>query len=103
MSYPTLMYRCPGHHAAHDGQTYQYRPAESADEASELMSAGWHMSLAEAVQAVMAQSQEASEDTDSVTREELEEMATDLGIKFDGRTTDAALLRKIESATEVVK
>lgn len=98
MTYPTLMYRCPGPHAAHDGQTYQFRSALSEDDAADLASAGWHMSLMDAVQAVTAKSHE-EHDEDSVTREELEEMATELGIKFDGRTTDAALLRKIEAAT----
>ena len=32
------------------------------------------------------------------TREELEEKANELGIKFDGRTTDRKLLEKIEEA-----
>lgn len=36
------------------------------------------------------------------TREELEIKANDLEIKFDGRTTDKALLLKIEEALSVV-
>lgn len=38
------------------------------------------------------------EDDEPVTRAELEEKATDLGIKFDGRTTDAKLLERIDDA-----
>lgn len=38
------------------------------------------------------------EDDAPVTRAELEEKATELGIKFDGRTTDAKLAERIEEA-----
>jgi hypothetical protein len=32
------------------------------------------------------------------TRAELEQKAAELGVKFDGRTTDGALLRRINAA-----
>lgn len=103
MSYPTLVYRCPGPHFAHAGQTYDYAKVSDEDELSQRLEAGWHLSLVEAVDAATgkvkakAADQEPSEDAPA-TREELETMANDLGIKFDGRTSDAGLLRKIEEA-----
>jgi hypothetical protein len=39
-----------------------------------------------------------SVDDSPVTREELELKARELGIKFDGRTTDALLLKRIEES-----
>lgn len=44
---------------------------------------------------------EAVTDDAPPTREELEAKATELGIKFDGRTTDRVLLQRIEEAIEV--
>ena len=41
-----------------------------------------------------------SDDNAPPTRAELETMATELGIKFDGRTTDAGLLKKINAELE---
>lgn len=106
MSYPTLVYRCPGPHFAHAGQTYDYAKVRDEDELSQRLEAGWHLSLVEAVDAatgkvkVKAAEQEPGEpgDDEPATREELETMANDLGIKYDGRTSDAGLLRKIEEA-----
>lgn len=101
MSYPTLMYRCPGAHFAHDGHTYSYCAAADEDQAAKLASEGWSLTLIGAVEAlikpVAAPVVEESDD-EPASREELESMATELSIKFDGRTTDAALLKKINAA-----
>lgn len=56
---------------------------------------GWSLSLEDAVNGVTD-----SRDEDGPTREEMEAKADELGIKHDGRTTDAALLKKIEAAIE---
>lgn len=108
MNFPTILYRCPGPHFAHAGQTYDYTQAASEECFDRLVSQGWHESLSAAVDAVTAVTgvggvgsapiADADDDNQPPTREELETMATDLGIKFDGRTGDAALLRKIEEA-----
>lgn len=61
---------------------------------------GWVRTLAETV-APFEPVQDGSlidEDTKPPTREELEFKATDLGIKFDGRTSDKKLLALIEDA-----
>lgn len=44
---------------------------------------------------------EAKADEAPPTREELEAKALELGVSFDGRTTDAALLRRIGAALEL--
>jgi hypothetical protein len=64
---------------------------------------GWHESLVKAVEAFLSPEQSVdnfTETTDDspVTREELEHKARELGIKFDGRTTDKKLFDKIEEA-----
>ncbi len=41
---------------------------------------------------------EVPSDSAPVTRAELEQKARELGIKFDGRSTDAKLLQRIEQA-----
>lgn len=99
MSAPTIVYRCPGMHAAHSGQTYDYAKAADDDALAARLSAGWHLSLVEAVEAALGNTDQHDLDDDApASREELEKMATDLGLKFDGRTSDAALLRRIEEA-----
>lgn len=64
---------------------------------------GWVKTLAETVKPVQANPIEPvepvePEDNLPPSREELELKATDLGIKFDGRTSDKKLLALIEDA-----
>lgn len=98
MSFPTLVYRCPGAHFAHDGQTYDYAKVSDEDDLAAALVAGWHKTLVDAVNAANGAEPE-PEDGGPITREELEQMADQLGIKYDGRTSDAGLLKKIEAAT----
>ncbi|WP_110402617.1 MULTISPECIES: hypothetical protein [unclassified Pseudomonas] len=89
MSFPTIVYRCPGaHHCI--GGTYDYIGAADEEALSSLRSAGWFMTLPEAM---------AGEDIHSKpSRSELEEKASELAIKFDGRTSDRRLTELIEAA-----
>lgn len=48
--------------------------------------------------AFAAKPEEEVDDSAQPTREELEAKATELGLKFDGRTTDKSLAEKIEAA-----
>ena len=101
--YPTLMFRCPGSHFAPEGLTYDYVGVNSREELLARLNEGWSVTLGEAMAAVTTRRDEVAEPRVSInddphTREELEAKATELGIKFDGRTTDAALQRKIDAA-----
>lgn len=93
MSFPTIVYKCPGdHHRA--GGTYSYRGAEDSEALGKLLAEGWFATLPEAIDGKAAE----AEDNAAPTRAELEAKATELGISFDGRTTDKRLGEKIDLA-----
>jgi hypothetical protein len=94
MEFPALVYRCPGPHFGPSGTTYESRGVEDELQLLEAISQGWLESLVLAVSD--HQNEEQSEDDLPPTRYELEQKANELGIKFDGRTTDRKLLEKIE-------
>lgn len=89
MTYPTIVYRTPGTHHASTG-TYDYKGVADESELNGALSSGWFRTLPEAIAG------EHAEDGSAPTREELEAKAAELGIKFDGRTTDKVLAEKIE-------
>lgn len=91
MNFPTLVYRVPGPHFASTG-TYDYRGVVDAGQMEEAKAHGWFPTLPEAI----AGEHDHAESEDAPTREELSTKATELGIKFDGRTTDKVLAEKIE-------
>lgn len=93
MTFPTIVYRCPGdHHRA--GGTYDYVGVSDSAGLLLALSGGWFLTLPEAIAGVASE----VEDTSAPTREEMAIKAVELGIKFDGRTTDKALAEKIEAA-----
>lgn len=105
MEFPTIVYRCPGPHWGPTGTTYDSVGVEDQAQFDEKIAQGWHESLILAADAFLNPSEkadnEASDDeinASPVTRAELEEKAQELGIKFDGRTSDKKLLEKIEEA-----
>ncbi len=87
-----LMYKCPGPYQRAGG-TYNYQLAESEADVSAALAAGWFASLPEAIDGVSLIESDAP-----ATRDELELKATELGIEFDGRTTDRKLAAKIADA-----
>jgi hypothetical protein len=99
MSFPTIVYRCPGMHQR-PGGTYDYLAIESEEELADAIKDGWFKTLPEAMGEKSAPKIVAEEPSNegSVSRAELEEMATSLKIKFDGRTTDKSLTDKIDRA-----
>lgn len=100
MTFPTIVYKCPGDHQCR-GSTYAYKGAVDDAELASLLAAGWFRTLPEALTGKSAEdTAEEPDDNSAPTREELETMATELGIKFDGRTTDAGLLKKINAELE---
>lgn len=93
MIFPTIVYRCPGdHHRA--GGTYGFLGVSDSAGLSLALSSGWFLTLPEAIAGVANE----AEDTSAPTREEMAIKAVELGIKFDGRTTDKALADKITAA-----
>jgi hypothetical protein len=114
MDYPALVYRCPGAHFGPDGTTYDSLGVRDDEQLRAALADGWAESLVKAVEIYLGASDEfvanPVPDVDAAeaeeikegdegsppTREELEEKANELGIKFDGRTTDRKLLEKIE-------
>lgn len=101
MEFPTIVYRCPGEHFAHDGATYKYKPANDKEAFDELIAEGWHGSLVDAVKAFKEPKKSndvviPADDNSPPTREEMEAKAKELGIKFDGRTSDSKLRNMIE-------
>lgn len=111
MEFPTIVYKVPGKYKAPGGKgrTYDYCGAQDQIEFDALIASGWFETIAEAQdaqnkpapaaqvapQAVQVQ---ASADNAPPTRVELEIKAAELGIKFDGRTTDAKLSERIDEA-----
>lgn len=96
MSYPRLVYRCPGN-IQRAGGTYDHKPVADDDENSAALADGWFATLPEAIEGKSVDAQ-AKEYDAPPTREELETKAKELGIKFDGRTTDAKLGKLIDEA-----
>lgn len=109
MEFPTIVYKVPGRYKAPGGKgkTYDYAGAQDQNEFDVLIASGWFETIADAQEAqnkpimpVVVQQTSILEDTAAPTRIELETKATELGIKFDGRTTDNKLSEKIN---EVLK
>lgn len=103
MQYPVFVYRCPGAHFGPSGTTYEFTAANDEKEFVKLRNNGWSDNLIKAVDAFLNPSKSVEDSTESadnspITRDELEFKARELGVKFDGRTTDALLLKRIEQA-----
>lgn len=96
---PTIVYRCPGPHQRLGG-TYDYRGADSQESFDSLISSSWHNSLTDAVASFDGVPIEIDE-TSAPTREELELMAKELDLDFDGRTSDKKLAERIDTALKV--
>lgn len=97
IEFPTIVYRVPGPYKAPGGKgrTYDYHGAQDKDEFDNLLSAGWFETIAIAQDAQVGVT---ANESDEPTRAEMEQKAIELGVKFDGRTTDKKLLNRIEQA-----
>lgn len=92
----SMLFKVPGPHLA-DGVMFEYIvvPDDQDDATAE---AGWFKSLPEAAEAAKVHAPDVVGDDAPATRAELEQKAADLGLKFDGRTTDAKLAERIAEA-----
>lgn len=105
--FPTILYKSPGKHLTRFG-TFNYVGVKTQAEFDAKIKEGWHPSQAAAFAHVKQKTSppevvqpapiQTSDDSAPPTREELEQKATELGLKFDGRTTDKKLLERIEEA-----
>ena len=107
--FPTSVYRCPGPHWGPFGTTYDSRGAADEEALAALLAEGWHATLPAAAEAFLNPPAPVAEappaepvpapvipaDDEPPTRAELEQKARELGIRFDGRTTDRRLLKLI--------
>lgn len=93
---PTIVYKASGPHQRLGG-TFDYKGVSTQEEFDAAIEAGWHADYAEML------NPKPKEPTDPVndgvpTRAELEQKATELGLKFDGRTGDKKLGEMIAEA-----
>ena len=95
MEFPRSLFKSPGDQWV-GGGSFAIEHVEDLAQYHAAKRAGWFDSVPEALDAW--RNGVAASDDAPPTRAEMEEMARSLGIKFDGRTTDAALLRRIEVA-----
>lgn len=95
---PTMLYKTPGPHDIHGGK-FDYIIVDSDDEQAlgDAIRSGWRLTTAAALELAA----EAANDNAPPTREELEAKATELGLKFDGRTSDKKLGELISTALKV--
>lgn len=125
MKFEDIVYRCPGEHSL-PGGSYAYRGVKSEEELEKALSEGWFNTIGEAVEGKhlpkvdaekderekleaeqaekdrIAAEEKAKKDAESTppTREEMEVKAKELGVKFDGRTSDEKLLERINEKLE---
>lgn len=97
MQFPRFVFRCPGAYQRMGG-SYGYRSVEDEESHAKAIAEGWFGTLPEAIEAHDAPkpAQVAQEPAQihadaPPTRQELEQKAKELGLKFDGRTTDKKL------------
>lgn len=90
-----MVFKCPGSIQWYDGISYDYQMVPDGD-----VPEGWFATVFEAHDAVnkIEQPTEAPKESDPPTRSELEQKATELGLKFDGRTSDKKLATMIQEA-----
>ena len=95
MEFPVLVYK-DGGTIQRAGGFYSHKTVyDDADFALALLD-GWFATLPEAIEGKNAEDD--AEDLSAPTRADLEQKATELGIRFDGRTTDKGLSARIAEA-----
>lgn len=100
--FPTFAYKTPGpHRDPVTKKTYDFAPAADEKQLAQLIEKGWYATKEEALTPKSVEIVQALQKDDlPPTRAEIEQMARDLGIKFDGRTSDKKLLKMIDDELE---
>jgi hypothetical protein len=96
-NYPKAVYKAPGTELI-DGKHFTSKVVTDDAEHEQALDDGWHDSAAEADEAYQAtiSPEDDGDKQGKPTRAELEQKATDLGIKFRPQTSDTKLLKAIE-------
>ena len=104
MEFPRIVFKCPGDLPRQGGT---FKVLQVADDAShaDAVAYGWFSSLPEAIEShdnpkPVAVVDVAPDVVEQESRESLESRAKEIGIKFDGRTSDAKLSRLIAEASQ---
>lgn len=93
MDFPTILYRCPGPHSR-PGGSYALLPVADAQALAEAEQVGWFRTMPEAIEGRTAQKAEPADDAPP-TRAEMEQRAAEVGMKVDGRWSDARLAAEL--------
>ena len=93
MDSPTLLYRCPGPYSR-PGGTYALLPVADAQALAEAEHQGWFRTMPEAIEGKPAHKAEPADDAPP-TRAEMEQRASEVGLKVDGRWSDARLAAEL--------
>jgi len=97
--FPRMLYRFPGPEPLQNGN-FSTLIVRDSDEQAQALAAGWHLTTPAAKEAHEAPPPAAPAEPEDAgpTRAELEQKATELGVSFDGRTSDKKLGEKIAAA-----
>ena len=87
IEFPCFVYKDGGPYAR-GGGTFDYKLTKDEHEYISLLSSGWFKTIPEAIAGV---AESPVDEVSPPTRQELEVQAKELGIAFDGRTTDKKL------------
>lgn len=97
MEFPALVYKPKGPFQRIGG-TYDCKGVDNIEQLKDAISNGWFASMPEAIAGKHQIDDTAISDDAPPTRSELEEKGRELGLKFDGRTSDKKLFAMIEEA-----
>ena len=97
--FPRMLYKAGGKELIHGGQ-FATLIVHDTDEQDTALASGWAMTTPEALEAAKPKAATVPPDNAPATRDELERKATELQIKFDGRTSDKKLADLIAATLE---
>jgi len=95
-----MVFKVPGKQVRPNG-TYDFVAVQNAEELESKLKDGWFKTMPEAIEPKKVETVVEAVKADDIappTRLELEEKATELGIKFDGRFSDKKISQLIDEA-----
>lgn len=98
MSFPTIVYRCPGPYPGSCGTTYATLGCYDQQQFDDALQDGWHATMPEAIESFQRPAAAAVKpvaDDEPPTRAEMLEQAERIGLKVDKRWSDARLYERI--------